>query len=352
MVIITHKPEEQSYNMTDNQCTIERLMQVEGDSFMDIVNSDKIPQHGSRHPASSLFSVSGVSIEPVGNVGRRVQAAVRVTYTNNSATNYGSAGNRNDGGKDPWKLGATDVSEDYTTERVPLRYGYDNNGNYFQLRNSAGSRLEIETDRIIRQVSFSFAVKASQSGEPPLNNKAIINSGAEKVAGYTFTPYSAMLMPMKAAYVVDVDDDGDVYRRYWNITAVILEHPVSWVRKALDVGRMAKFKQNGFLQPIYQYSPWTSKKDEDNLKVQPKFGSIDDVVAAKIKYADLWAGSERASRFDSLPYNEVTEPLPLSGGQVYEDALRDPAKKPIREIEYYEYKPGAWSRWNLPKTRV
>ena len=343
MVIITHKAEDISASTSGDVTTISRRMRVEGDSLMEIVQSSKIPKKDSRHPANSTFQVTEVQFEPSGNLGRRVQATINITYSNE-----GNVGG--DGDKDPWELDASDVNVNYTTENVPLLYGYNKNGDLRQMLNKAGLRLEVQTQHYLRQITFSFAVKAKSSGEAPTNNRPFINKDSVKAAGYTFAPYEAMLMPMNAAYVADVDDDGEIYRRYWKMSATILENDRTWQRKVLNVGTLARLKEGEAPRPIYQYSPWLPKNSADqNARIPPRFGSIDDVIAAQKAYEE----SGKNEKGITIPYNEITEPMPLTDkGLLFQAAIEDPMKNPYIELVYYEYPPTSWAQWNLPKKRI
>lgn len=344
-VTIMHKAEDMSAQSEGKITTLERVMIVNGDNIAEIASSSIIPKNDSRHPLNSSFVLTNRQFERVGNVGRKVQAQVTLTYSNE--------GEVAEDNKDPWELDAQNVQVSYTTEPTPLLEGYKQDGVKFQLLNSARSRLLIEGQNIIRQISFTYCVKDGRTGEAPINKRAIINSSAETVAGYSFAAFTAKLMPMNASFIQDVNDDGEIYRRYWQIEAVILENEKTWLRSALDVGTMAIFKAGEPAQPIYQYTPWTSTNDEENMLIKPKFGSINDVIAAKKAYSDKFADSEKQSRFDMLPYQEITEPLPLTeDGRVYEQALIDPVNKPYLTVDYFETKPASWSQWNLPKKRA
>ena len=343
MVIITHKAEDVSISMSGDVTTINRRMRVEGDTLMEIFSSTKIPRRNSRHPANSTFQVADVQIEPSGNLGRRVQATVSITYNNE-----GNVGG--DGDKNPWELDASEVSVNYTSENIPLLHGYNKNGELRQMLNRAGSRLEVQTQHYLRQINFSFAVRAKTSGEAPTNNRPQINKDTVQVAGYTFAPYEAMLMPMNAAYVADVDDDGEIYRRYWKMTATILENDRTWQRKVLNVGTLARFKKGEPPRPIYQYTPWQqTNSDIQNASISPRFGSIDDVIAAQIAYEK---GGKNEKKI-TIPYSEITEPMPLTDdGFLYQEAITNPTKTPYIELVYYEYPPSSWAGWNLPKKRI
>lgn len=343
MVIITHKAEDVDASFSGDVTTITRRMRVEGDSLMEIVQSPKIPRKNSRHPQNSTFQVTGINFTPSGNIGRRVQAMIQLTYSNE-----GNVGG--DGSKDPWELDAQDVQVNYTTESAPLLTGYDKDGKSGQMLNRAGCRLEVQTQRYLRQVTFSFAVKAKSTGEAPTNNRPLINKDSVQVAGYTFAPFEAMLMPMSATFVADVDDEGEVYRRYWKMSATILENDRTWQRKVLNVGTLARFKEGEAPRPIYQYTPWVAgKSDIENAKISPRFGSIDDVIAAQIAYE----GDSANEKGKMIPYNEITEPMPLDEkGMLYLPAIENPQKYPYMNIRYFEYVPTSWAKWNLPKKRL
>ncbi len=159
-----------------------------------------------------------------------------------------------------------------------------------------------------------------------------------------------MLMPMNAAYVADVDDDGEIYRRYWKMSATILENDRTWQRKVLNVGTLARLKEGEAPRPIYQYSPWLPKNSADqNARIPPRFGSIDDVIAAQKAYEE----SGKNEKGITIPYNEITEPMPLTDkGLLFQAAIEDPMKNPYIELVYYEYPPTSWAQWNLPKKRI
>lgn len=166
-------------------------------------------------------------------------------------------------------------------------------------------------------------------------------------------PYTAMLMPMNAQFLSDVDDNGNITRNYWQIDAVVLENDQTWQRSALDVGTMAIFKAGEPPQPIYQYTPWQYPDPQANLAIPPQYGSIAHVVQAKMSYADRTHtdANSYAQQFDSLPYSEITEPLPLKNGEVYTAAIKDPVNNPYGTIKYFEVAPTSWAKYNIPNTR-
>lgn len=361
MVIILNPAEDISAKAQGRNITIERLMQVQGDDLTEITTSSIIPQAGSSHPLDVSFRLTDRDFSIVGNKNRKIQCAIQLTYTNEQGK-WPSSSNKNEDedekAQEPWLLDAQNVQVSYSTEPLPLLNGYTGDGRNVPLLNSAGSRLQVETQTIIRQISFTYYVKqAGRISSAPVNDTPIINKDLTQAAGFRFAPFTAMLMPMNAQYIADVDDMGVVTRRYWQIDAQILENKRTWEREVLDVGTMIKDKKSGVLQPIYQYTPWVTDDPIENLKVFPEYGNIDAVIAAKNNYRDIKAKDDtkekQQRRWDELPYSEITEPLPLNtDGSIYIEAMKDPHKNPYNTIKYFETMPASWSQWNLPKKRA
>lgn len=355
MVTITHKAEDISAQASSSGTNIKRIMRVSADSVAEAVASSKIPQRGSRHPYNSMYALTERNIEIVGNLNRQVQLRIDLTYSHGSGGETSTENPDTEGGysRPPWKTGARNVQVSYSTESVPLLQGFNHSGDEFQLLNSAGSRFKVETNLYLRRVTFNFSVRAGQDGNPPVNNTPLINASGEKVAGFTFAPKQAMLLPMNATFVQDVDDTGHVYRKYWDVTAEILENPNTWERELLNIGTFARFGDKKEPQQIYQYTPWTNPDPILNQGIQPKYGSIEDVIAAREVYRKSFTEKDSASAMQNFPFQEVTEPLPLrADGTIYEEAMLDPVNHPYLKIGYYEYLPTYWRSWNLPKERA
>lgn len=349
MVTITHTAEDISSQTQNGQTTINRVMRVSADSVTEAAESTMIPKYGSRHPLNSIYTLTERNMEVVGNLNRKVQIKVELTYATASNSGGNSSGGNSDN-KPPWKLGAYNIQISHISERAPLLQAWNSLGERVQMLNRAGTRIKVETNQYMRQISFNYSVKASNEQQPPINNTPLINANTETIAGFEFKPLVAMLQPMNASYVEDVDDSGRVYRKYWNISAVIIENNRTWRRNVLNIGTYAKFPGKKYPQQIYQYTPWESSDPNENIKVSPTYGSIDDVIAARKKYASAESDSSALANF---PYQEVTEPMPLDlNGNIYMQAIENPDKYPYVQLAYFEFKPSNWTKWNLPKERM
>ena len=340
--------EDRSASVDKNgKITLKRYMQFEADSITDIVLSTLLPQVGSRHPDHTGFYLESVGeFSKTGNRDRGVQALVPLVYVNtispSSAMHFGG---------EPWELGAQNVQISFIEQKKPLINGHAIDGTTLvQCLNSAGCQILAETTETIMVLSFMFSVKAKTTNDWNSNFSPVINKSTETVAGITIPEYMGKLLPMQANYVVEYESNGTtVKRRYWNYNAQIQISPSGWANRLLDVGTMAKFKnEDGTLRKypenIYKYTPWKSADAAENMKVAPKFGNIDAVINAMKEYWAATGGTDR------IPYEEVTEPMPLrADGTIYEEALENPSLYPYREIELYDCEIGSWNAYNLPR---
>lgn len=334
------------FSYSSDEKAFSRQILLEGNNLMEIFKSNIIPKVGARHPDNTALRLISCDCQPVGNLHGKVQAMASLSYS--------SVYNENTD-EDPWNLGAQNVSITFNTETAPFLSGFDLQGNEKQVLNSAGCRITAETSRYIKTISFMFCVKAKSSGDMPVNDYPVINKDAVKVAGFNIKAGVGLLMPMTGNFVTEYDEStGEVKRKYWEIQATIQCNQNGWAKRFLDVGTMALFpdEDNSNLpKPIYQFTPWDSTDENDNAKKQPVFGSIKSVIEAKNRYAKKFSEDEKQKKWDELPYQEVTEPLPLNNGQLYADAMKDPVANPYKEIVLYERMPESWSKWNLPSKR-
>lgn len=81
-----------SISMELGSTTISHIMQVEGDSLVEIASSELIPHVGSPHSELSSCYADNVSISPNGNLGRKVQAIVTVSYKTPTLSSGGGGG--------------------------------------------------------------------------------------------------------------------------------------------------------------------------------------------------------------------------------------------------------------------
>lgn len=335
----------------NGKLVLKRYLQVEGDSIPEIALSTLIPQIGSRHPVYTGFYLESIGeFSKTGNKDRKVQTLVPLVYT----TSITGSSVMHFGGE-PWELGAQNVQISFIEQKKPLISGTSADGTEtVQCLNSAGCQILAETTETITVLSFMFSVKAKSTSLLNTNSFAIVNASTETVAGIVIPERQGKLLPMSANYVIEYEDNGTtVKRRYWNYNAQIHISQSGWAKKLLDVGTMAKFKETAddgtekvrdYPENIYKYTPWKSSDMIENMKVSPKYGNIDAVIKAMKEYWQVTGNS------DKIPYEEVTEPMPLKAdGTIYEEALKDPKLFKYREIELYDCSVGSWNSYNLPK---
>lgn len=347
MVTVTHEEDKKISVDSSGRMTIKRYMQFEADRLNEIAISTALPQIESRHPELTGFYLNSIDLNPNGNRDRKVQALAVLSYVNSSTSR-----NVLHFGGEPWELDAQNVNIDYIEMPKPLTAGTKADGTIIQNLNSANCRILAETTESVMILSFTYSVKARTTNDLVTNFDPIINKTSTKVAGIEIPEFMGKLMPLKSTYVVEYENGGTrVKRRYWNYSAQIQIRATGWAKKELDVGTMCYWKNSdGIIVPkpsnIYRYTPWKSSSMADNLKVAPKFGSIDDVIAAQKAY---WQASG-ADKTERIPYEEITEPMPLRpDGTLYEEALENPLLYPYNEIEIYDCNIGSWEEYNLPK---
>lgn len=328
------------------------VIQFEGDSLMEIVSSTLLPQRGSRHPQNTAFFLDSLEVQPNGNKGRRVQALATLNYSNSTElTRYY--------GGDPWDLGAQNVTETTQEAQIAFISGWDEHGNEIANVNSAGCRILSETTEPIIVLSFSYNLEAFDRREPKIAREAIINSSTVRVAGRKIPAKTGKLLPMEANYVPEYGAENELIREYWDVKATIQIKASGWAREELDVGTMAFFRSgSGELlripKNIYRYTPWTSKESSDKLRTVPKFGSIDDVIAAQENYAELFeTDEEKQNAKNELPFEEITEPMPLNAdGTLFMEAIAGPMVNPYNKKIIFDTVIGSWSAFDMPEERA
>ena len=338
--------EDVGFSYSSEEVVFTRKVLLEGDTLMDIYKSKLLPQKGARHPNNTSLRLVGCDCSPVGNQGNKKQAIATLSYS--SVYNEDSTA-------EPWELGAQSVAVSFSTENSPLIYGYNSSGQKVQLLNSANCKITAETSKFIKAISFLFCVKGKSKGNAPINDFPIINKSAVCVAGFQISALHGQLMPMNASYITEYDEyTGELKREYWEISATIQISRRGWMKRFLDVGTMALFPEedsSGLPKPIYQFTPWKSTDASVNAQTRPVFGSITSVIQAKNAYANLFTGDEKQKKWDELPYQEITDPMPLDNGRLYTQALYNPTQYPYKEIAVYESNPESWAKWNLPSKR-
>ena len=375
-VVIIAEEDRQLQVSASGVTTFTREMQLEGENLMEIATSPLVPQRGWRHPQNTAFFLDTIEISPNGNKGRKVQALATLTYNN-------SAELLKEFTEEPWELGAQNFSSSFEATSVAFVSGYAklaknpsvlNSGGWkvVQNVNTAGGRIEAETERYVQNITFTYSVKGKADKNFEGANTAYINKNSETVAGIKIEPLTGLLMPQAATFITEYYGNGEIKRQYWNVETTIRINPETWSKKELNVGTMCYFygKDKKIVKHpynIFSYTPWKSRNESDNMAVLPEFGSIGDVIRAKHKYAETITGvtysalqnkdsqtvQKYQQAFDALPYSEVTEPMPLlPNGALDLQAIEDPQNYPYYVLNIFDHTVCSWSKFDLPKRRI
>ena len=341
-------------HITESGMEITREKGISAASLKEAIESKMIPEYGTRHPDFPALRMISGSVTRSGNDKGMWQGFWTGTYASSSVG--GTMGSD----VEPWELGATDYSVEPFPIEIPMQGGFWTDGSYKQLRNTAGVMMQRQQTIYGSEHSFIFC-KKNKGSIPQFNQHAIVNSTTAQIAGETFEKHTAMLMPPSVALRTEYNDDGEVKKSYWEIAVKIRVHPLTWITKTLNVGTMARFKDaNGNLSkdpaPIYKYTPWNKVKQEENFGIKPVYGSLQDVVRAKHTYALLVSKGVQNDAYyqayNALPWEEVTEPLPLDmDGCVYAAAMENPDRNPYLVIDLFDTDFGPFSQYSFPKKR-
>ena len=325
-------------------------------SVEELIQNNLIPQHGSRHPENTNFRLTDGSVEEIGNMNGTCQFLFTGTYSTAKTQSDDTAD------VDPWELDAQNFSIDYFTLSMPVKYIRDKSGTKIPFVNSAKCPLQSQRDLYGREISFIFCKKYKSSSQPNVPTQPIVNTASDKVAGEKMPEYSSLLFPPSMRLINDYADNGKLLRSYWEISCKIRIHPLDngWFEGFSDVGTLAlDDSPNPKPAPIYRYSPWKTAADKNDLRLAPAYGSIQQVIAAKSAYATAIAGGEPTDSnrekywqaYQELPYEEITEPLPLRDGKVYLEAMADPQQYPYQKIQGTVFNLGKFSQYDLPSKR-
>lgn len=346
-----------SLSVSSDGTTRVREKLISAHSIEELIQKNLIPQHGSRHPENTNFRLTDGSVEQIGNMNGTCQFLFTGTYSTSR-----TSGGDDKSDIDPWELDAQNFSIDYFTLSMPVKYIRGRNGEEIPFVNSAKCPLQSHRDLYGREISFIFCKKYKSSSNPNVPTQPIVNTASEKIAGENMPEYSSLLFPPSMRLINDYADDGKLLRSYWEISCKIRIHPLEngWFEEFSDVGTLALDDSvPPRPAPIYRYSPWKSKEDKNNLELAPAYGSIQQVIAAKSEYAKAIAGGEPTDSnretywqaYQELPYEEITEPLPLLDGKVYLEAMADPQKYPYQKIRGTVFNLGKFSQFDLPSKR-
>ena len=348
-------------SMQINSSGVTRVRQkvIWGKSIEEMYQANLFPPYRSSHPENPAFRLTDSNISTIGNEGREIQALWEGTYQTGTSTFPTTSTT-----KDPWDYGAMNFSSGTFTEQEALHgvtvYNETLKEKEYVWRvcNSAGSPIEATSDRYYREYSFVYYRKSKRT--PLVNVTPLLNERKVTIAGEEFERGTVLLMPMTPTKIIDFDDNGRSEREYWEISVTLRVKKISganygWLRPLLNVGTLAipPGKKRGEVAPapIYRYIPWKSRDSEDQLRTTPQYGSIAEVIAAKRRYAELGANDEEKRQlFNDLPYEEMTEPMPLDeDGHV--DILALNHNTQYNKIIVGEYSFSDFSHFDLPKNK-
>lgn len=356
--------EDISISMDSNGWTRQRKKIISGKDIEEILASGMLPSRGSSHPENTRYKLDSANCEVIGNANRDIQLLWTGTYISRSGSGGGTVGGDNEQFNDesnntqdktpPWDMGAQNVAINSYQVQKPFTSGYDIENDYRerQLINSAGSVILANTSKWGRELTFTFCEKNKRAAlattAPSVNSKTII------IAGVEIKALCGLLFPISCRKIIDRDDYGNETRSYYEYSVKIHIDGLEWEHRLKDVGTLIK-DNNGELSPIYRYKAWqTDYTEEQKLKERWKYGTITDVIVAKGKYAgnvgssdDINKKTEYWSKWQELPFDEMTEPMPLTAdGKLDEVAM---AQGNYREIKLSEYKAVSWSSYGFPK---
>lgn len=337
------KAEDTSMSMVNGRWTRTRQKIMHAANLEELYRSNLIPMYGSRHPDNTMFRLTDATLEIIGNSNREIDVMWQGTYSSDAATfdNFDI---------EPWELDAQNLTRNNFSVTSPLLNIYNAKGKPVPLLNGAGNRLEAQHEQYGAEYSFIYCIKAKNGG-PNIAQQPMINNETETVAGIKFEKHSGLLLPMTARMITDYDDFGVQKRAYWEVSVKIRRHPKSWMEEFLNVGTMAIFKSGEAASPIYRFTPWKyNATPAEKLETKPLFGSLQQVIGAKTTYAgDPKKDKDFAQKWQELPYEEMTEPMPLTErGGLYLEALLVPGT-PYKKITGMKTPPGRWGQFNMPK---
>lgn len=319
------------------------------DTVVDLMQSNFYPQAGSVHPIYTQWTLDNVSaIDVVRSPEGRDEMWLTGKYVRGGRS--GGASQQKD--VPPWKLGAQNFQsavEQQQTKQVLQLFSKDQN-KWIPYVNTAGCRLIRMRNETIRVISFDMNYE--YKGKLRVKNAwERLNGDSVKVCSVSIPAYCGKLMPMSSSLHTVYENDGKTVKwKYETVHVTIKINQHTWIIEDLNVGRLAKFpvEEGGdqtMLAPIFQYTPWLSKDPAANAKIKPRFGSIDNVVAAQKAYET--ATGDKSTK---IPFSQVDEDLPLNkNGGIYQEAINDPENNPYLTISGYETEGESWNKYDLPK---
>lgn len=324
-----------------------------GDSSMVLAESNLIPQIRDAHPEYSGWTVESIGAPKYDSVEPKFLFTVKYTWGGNSSGGGGSSGEN--ASVEPWKLGPQNVKTSvFDKEQVIEELWDTENKKWIPLINSAGCRLILNGSLPVMQLSFTKNYKHTSGKWKEVNTKFSINDRSITVCNVNIGAYCGKLHPFTPELHTVYENDGKTVRwEYESINFVIdilTDERQTWMQNVLNVGRLARFERNGKLsspEPIFSYTPWKSADDIANMKTDPEYGGITEVMAAQTAYQKVLP----AGKSGKIPYSQVDEELPLNkDGTINIAAMKDPEKNPYGKISGFTVIPESWNKYDLPRS--
>ena len=321
------------------------------DSTMLLANSNLIPSKGDAHPEYSGWIVESIGKPKYDSVEPRFLFTVKYYWGGSSGGGSGS-GNAD---VPPWELGPQNIkTSTYDKEQVIESLWNPEEREWVPLVNSAGCRLVLNGSLPVVQLSFTQNYKHSPGKWREANVNISVNDRSIKVCNLNIGAYMGKLHPFTPELHTVYENDGKTIKwQYETVNYVIdilTDKRQTWMYSVLNVGRLARFERNGKLsdpEPIFSYTPWVSADDITNMKTEPKYGGITEVMAAQRAYQKVLP----AGKTGKIPYSQVDEELPLNpDGTIYLDAMKDPKQNPYGKINGFTVIPDSWNKYDLPRS--
>lgn len=368
--------------INNGDATIDRIIYFESDGkdedAVTITSLATFPQKYSAHPKHPNYKYYGnATIDPVDSTGRYWKAVLQYSTSNPNATT--SSGGKVTSDTPPWDLLPDNISFTNPETTVPFDLAYDDKGELvIPVANSAGDIIPAVKSVCNSQMSFTFATKRWDENNA-IEYGNTLNSSSIKICGIKLKKGQGLLKPPEASYLTVYEENSDKIKwQYWsvNVTIVFDIHETIFVRKFLNVGDRAKFKEISLTDdPVMRDSGLAVTIPEtDNLSQICRFrkskkftvagksvylpvGEIvfcswEQYIAARQAYLDASSTLVNNGTLDSL-YElqcEQEKQMPLDKDGYIDLSALETKKYLTKEFQVYPAK--SWSSLNFPSKGI
>lgn len=231
---------------------------------------------------------------------------------------------------------------------VPFKKAYGVNGVYDEYQttdvlNSAKCMLVSETKKYQLEITYQKNYQSPQTWEnilhPYTNSieydfeydyRGSFDAGTLLLLPPTYSTQWAEIDRLDADGNPEKDEDGNVIKdivRYYSYTVRMIYDPDGHDKELLDIGTYALFSGDDKPSQIWEVTVVDENGVIEN-NGQSRYTSAAE--ALRMQAAALKAGK-------SVNASPVTEPLPLSGGYIYEAAILDPNTNKYNTLNYIQY---------------